>query len=34
MVSKEFAENILSEDVVTVRSALVDYLIIDRTFKS
>lgn len=34
MVSKEFAENILSEDVVTVRSALLDYLIIDRTFKS
>ena len=33
MISEEFKRNVESGDVVTVRSALVDYLIIDRTFK-
>lgn len=33
MISTEFKQNIESGDLVTVRSALVDYLIIDRTFK-
>lgn len=33
MISEEFKRNLESGDVVTVRSALVDYLIIDRTFK-
>ena len=32
MVSKEFIENIESGNVVSVRSALLDYLIIDKTF--
>lgn len=34
MVSKEFEKNVQAGDVVTVRSALVDYLISDRTFKT
>jgi hypothetical protein len=33
MVSEEFKRNVASGDVVTVRSALVDYLIIDPSFK-
>lgn len=33
MISTEFKQNVESGDLVTVRSALVDYLIIDRTFK-
>lgn len=33
MISAEFKQNVESGDLVTVRSALVDYLIIDRTFK-
>lgn len=33
MVSTEFKQNVESGDLVTVQSALVDYLIIDRTFK-
>lgn len=33
MISTEFKQNVGSGDLVTVRSALVDYLIIDRTFK-
>ena len=33
MVSEEFKRNVESKDVVTVRSALVDYLIIDTTFR-
>ena len=32
MVSEEFKKNVESGDVVTIRSALVDYLIIDTTF--
>lgn len=32
MVSEEFRKNVESGDVVTIRSALVDYLIIDTTF--
>lgn len=32
MISTEFKQNVESGDLVTVRSALVDYLIIDRTF--
>ncbi|WP_270564699.1 hypothetical protein [Clostridium beijerinckii] len=34
MISTEFKQNVQSRDLVTVRSALVDYLIIDRSFKS
>lgn len=34
MISREFLENIESEDLVTVRSALLDDLIIDRAFKT
>lgn len=34
MVSEEFKRNVQAGDVVTVRSALVDYLISDRTFKT
>ena len=34
MVSKDFLKNIESEDLVSIRSALLDDLIIDRTFKS
>ena len=34
MISKEFQENIESGDVMLVRSALLDDLIIDRTFKT
>lgn len=34
MISEEFKKNVKSGDVDTVRSALIDYLIIDRTFKS
>jgi len=33
MVSEEFKKNVESGDVVTIRSALVDYLIIDITFR-
>lgn len=33
-ISSEFQENVQSGDLITVRSALTDYLIIDRTFKS
>ena len=33
MISREFLENIESGDLMTVRSALLDDLIIDRTFK-
>lgn len=33
MISAEFKQNVESGDLVTVRSVLVDYLIIDRTFK-
>lgn len=33
MVSEEFKQNVTSGDLDTVRSALIDYLIIDRTFK-
>lgn len=33
MISNEFKQNVESGDLVTVRSALVDYLIIDRTYK-
>lgn len=33
MVSEEFKKNVESGDVVTIRSALVDYLIIDTTFR-
>lgn len=33
MISEEFKKNVESGDVVTVRSALVDYLIIDTTFR-
>lgn len=33
MISKEFQENINEGDLITVRSALLDDLIIDRTFK-
>ena len=31
-ISTEFEENVRSGDVITVRSALTDYLVIDRTF--
>ncbi len=34
MISEEFKKNVASCDLDTVRSALIDYLIIDRTFKS
>lgn len=34
MISREFLENIESGDLMTVRSALLDDLIIDRTFKT
>lgn len=34
MISTEFKQNVASGDLDTVRSALIDYLIIDRTFKS
>lgn len=34
MISTEFKQNVQTRDLVTVRSALVDYLIIDRSFKS
>lgn len=34
MISKEFRENIESGDLITVRSALLDDLIIDRTFRT
>lgn len=34
MISKEFQENIESGDIMNVRSALLDDLIIDRTFKT
>lgn len=34
MISKEFRENIESGDLMTVRSALLDDLIIDRTFRT
>lgn len=34
MISREFLENIESGDLITVRSALLDDLIIDRTFKT
>ncbi|WP_104803266.1 hypothetical protein [Blautia marasmi] len=33
MVSEEFRQNVSSGDLDTVRSALIDYLIIDRTFR-
>lgn len=33
MISTEFKQNVENGDLITVRSALVDYLIIDRTFK-
>lgn len=33
MVSEEFKQNVSSGDLDTVRSALIDYLIIDRTFR-
>ena len=34
MISDEFRKNVESGDILTVRSALVDYLIIDRSFKT
>lgn len=34
MISKEFLENVESGDLMTVRSALLDDLIIDRTFRT
>lgn len=34
MISSEFKQNVASFDLDTVRSALIDYLIIDRSFKS
>ena len=34
MVAKEFSENVRSGDVMTVRSALIDSLICDRTFRT
>lgn len=34
MVSKEFIENVTAGDVIAVRNALVEYLIIDRTFQT
>jgi hypothetical protein len=34
MVSQDFKNNVASGDVIAVRSALVDYLIIDRTFQT
>lgn len=34
MISEEFKQNVSSGDLDTVRSALIDYLIIDRTFRS
>ena len=34
MVSEEFKKNVESKDLVTVRSALVDYLIIDKSFRT
>jgi hypothetical protein len=34
MVSQDFKNNVASGDVVSVRSALVEYLIIDRTFQT
>lgn len=34
MISEEFKQNIESGDLDTIRSALIDYLIIDRTFRS
>ena len=33
MISSEFRQNVASGDLDTVRSALIDYLIIDRSFK-
>lgn len=33
MVSEEFKKNVELGDVVTIRSALIDYLIIDTTFR-
>lgn len=34
MISTEFKQNVESGDIITVRSALVDYLIIDRSFST